>query len=132
MRQTLEHLEPMCDVQEMSVRTQNHDYEDSNTTRTLTCSCCACVDSLHLGFHVVIGVGRLNVQQDGFIRQLHFTKHTQHQVQSSFLLDVVLRLCPVIVNSICIPNSCIFLTAKTCVLRCCLYTRSVTTDRRQL
>ena len=29
--------------------------------------------SLDLGFHVVIGVGRLNVQQDGFIRQLHFT-----------------------------------------------------------
>ena len=30
------------------------------------------VDSLDLGFHVVIGVGRLNVQQDGFVRQLHF------------------------------------------------------------
>ena len=40
--------------------------------------------SLDLGFHVVIGVGRLNVQQEGFIRQLHFTTHTQHQVQSSF------------------------------------------------
>ena len=34
------------------------------------------VVSLDLGFHVVIGVGRLNVQQDGFIRQLHFTTHT--------------------------------------------------------
>ena len=44
-------------------------------------------------------------------------------MQSSFLLDVVVRLCPVIVHSICIPNSCIFLTAKTCVLRCCLYRR---------
>ena len=32
--------------------------------------------TLDLGFHVVIGVGRLNVQQDGFIRQLHFTTHT--------------------------------------------------------
>ena len=47
MRQTLGHLEPMCDVQEMSVTTQNNDYEDCNTTRTLTCSshcwvsCCA-------------------------------------------------------------------------------------------
>ena len=30
------------------------------------------VDSPDLGFHVVIGVGRLNVQQDGFSRQLHF------------------------------------------------------------
>ena len=69
-----------------------------------------CVD---LGFHVVIGVGRLTVQQEGFVRQLHFTTHTQFQVQSYFLLDVVVRLCPVIVNSICIPNSCIFLIAKT-------------------
>ena len=32
--------------------------------------------SLDLGFHVVIGVGRLNVQQEGFVRQLHFTTHT--------------------------------------------------------
>ena len=79
-------------------------------------------DSPDLGFHVVIGVGRLNVQQDGFIRQLHFTTQTQHQVQCSFLLDVVVRLCPVIVHSICIPNSCIFLIANTGLLRCCLYT----------
>ena len=92
------------------------------------------VVSLDLGFHVVIGVGRLNVQQDGFIRQLHFTTHTQYQVQSSFLLDVVVRLCSVIVNSICIPNSCIFHIAKTGLLRCwlSLHTPSVTVDRRQL
>ena len=77
-----------------------------------------CVD---LGFHVVIGVGRLTVQQESFIRQLHFTTHTQFQVQSSFLLDVAVRLCRVIVNSICIPNSCIFHIAKTRLLRCCLY-----------
>ena len=80
------------------------DYEDCNTTRTLTCTVefhvVLRVASLDLGFHVVIGVGRLNVQQDGFIRQLHVTTHTQYQVQSSFLLDVVVRLCPVIVNSI--------------------------------
>ena len=68
--------------------------------------------TLDLGFHVVIGVGRRTVQQEGFIRQLHFTTHTQFQIQSSFLLDVVVRLCPVIVNSICIPNSCIFHIAK--------------------
>ena len=37
------------------------------------------VVSLDIGFHVVIGVGRRNVQQDGFIRQLHFTTHTQYQ-----------------------------------------------------
>ena len=73
--------------------------------------------SLDLGFHVVIGVGRLIVQQEGFLRQLHFATHTQFQVQSSFLLDVVVRLCLVIVNSICIPNSCIFHNAKTGLLR---------------
>ena len=66
--------------------------------------------SLDLGFHVVIGVGRLNGQQVG--RQLHFTTHTQYQVQSSFLLEIVVRLCPVIVHFICIPNSCIFHIAK--------------------
>ena len=38
-----------------------------------------CVD---LGFHVVIGVRRLTVQQEGFKRQLQFTTHTQFQVQS--------------------------------------------------
>ena len=81
-----------------------------------------CVDSLGLGFHVVIGVGRLTVQLEGFIRQLHFTTQTQHQVQSSFLLDVVVRLCPVIVLSTCIPNSCKFHITKTGHLRCCLYT----------
>ena len=82
------------------------------TTKTATLRACSRVQdtvefhvvlrvvSVDLGFHVVIGVRRLNVQQDGFIRQLHFTTHTQYQVQSSFLLDVVVRLCPVIVNSI--------------------------------
>ena len=79
--------------------------------------------TLDLGFHVVIGVGRLAAQQEGFVRQLHFTTHTQFQVQSSFLLDVAVRLCPVIVNSICTPNSCVFHIAKTGLLRCCLYTR---------
>ena len=36
----------------------------------------------------------------------------QYQVQSSFLLVVVVRRCPVIVHSICIPNSCIFSSRK--------------------
>ena len=74
-----------------------------------------------LGFHVVIGVGRLTVQRDGLKRQLHFTTHTQFQVQNSFLLDVVVRLYTVIVNSHCIPNSFIFHIAKTGPSRCCLY-----------
>ena len=87
---------------------------------------------LDLGFHVVIGVGRLIVQRDGFIRQLHITTHTQYQVQRSFLLDVVVRLCLVIVHSICIPNSCIFHIAKTGLLRCCLYSirRALTAPRK--
>ena len=91
------------------------------------------VDSLDLGFHVVIGVGSLNVQQDGFIRQLHFTTQTQHQVQSSILLDVVVRLCPVIVHSILYTK---FLHISHLengsfeVLS--LHSPSVTVDRRQL
>ena len=87
--------------------------------------------SLDLGFHVVFGVGRLTVQQEGFIRPLHFTTHTKFQIESSFLLDVVVRLCPVIVNSICIPNSCIFHNiAKTGLLRCRLYRQRMTEARR--
>ena len=76
-----------------------------------------CVD---LGIHVVIGVGRLTVQREGFIRQLNFATHTQFREQSYFLLNVVVRLCPVIVNSNCISNSCMFHIAKTGLLRCCL------------
>ena len=37
--------------------------------------------------------------------QLHFTTHKQFHVQSSFLQNVAVRFWPVIVNSICIPNS---------------------------
>ena len=40
-----------------------------------------CVD---IGFHVVIGVGRLTVQQEGFIRQLHFTTHTHTKYKVLF------------------------------------------------
>ena len=85
------------------------------------------VVSLDHGFYVVIGVGRLNVQQEGFIRQLHFTTHTRYQVQRPFLLDVVVRLCRVIVQSICFPNFLHIFIAKTGLLRCCLYTSSFLT-----
>ena len=74
-----------------------------------------------LGFHVVFGLGRVIVQRCDFVLQLNFTMHTQFQVQSSFFLDVVVRPCPVIVNSNCIPNLCMFHIAKTGPLRCCLY-----------
>ena len=52
-----------------------------------------------------------------------FTTHTQFQV---FLLDVEVRLCLVIVNSGCSPNSCIFHIAKTGSLRC--YTLSTSQE----
>ena len=63
-----------------------------------------CVD---LGFHVVTGVGRLTV------------RFHRAYAMPSFLLDVVVRLCPVIVNSDCSPNSCIFHIVITGPLRCC-------------
>ena len=63
-----------------------------------------------LGFHVVIGVGHLIVR-------FHLA-----YVIPSFLLDVVVRLCLVIVNSDCSHNSCILHIAKTGPLKCCPYT----------
>ena len=122
MRRTRKHLEPLCDVQGMSVTTQRLTTKTATLRARSRVHVVLRVDSLDLGFHVVNGVGRLNVQRDGFTRQLHFTTQTQHQVHSSFLVDVVVRRCPVIVHSICIPNSCIFHIAKTGLLRCCLYT----------
>ena len=98
MRRTLEHLEPRFDVQEMSVTTQNKDNEDANNYahahvfRSLLFHVVLRVVSLALGFHVVIGVGRFNVQLYGFFLQLHFTMQAQYQEQSSLLLDVVVRL----------------------------------------
>ena len=78
-----------------------------------------CVD---LGFHVVIGVGRLTVQREGFFVNLISPRIRNSKYKVIFLLGVVVRLCPVIVNSNCIPNSCMFHIAKTGPLRCCLYT----------
>ena len=99
------------------------------TTRTFTCSPSVSPHS-RVSCALLILVFTLSLVSDVspfsrkvLRRQLHFTTHTQFQVQSSFLLDVVLRLCPVIVHSICIPNSCIFLIAKTGLLRCCLYSQ---------
>ena len=92
-----------CDNREHGLRRLQHSAHAHVFMSLLSFMLCF-VFSLDLGFHVVIGVGRLSVQQDGFIRQVHFTTHTQYQVQSSFLLDVVVQLCPVIVLSICIPK----------------------------
>ena len=98
----------MLCVQGMSVtRARQTTYEDYNNY--------AHVHMFMLSF-VLIGVGRLNVQQDGFVRQLHFTTPSTKFCSSG----CVVRLCPVIVHSICIQNSCIFHIAKTGLLRCCL------------
>ena len=93
----------MCDVKGMSVTTQRLTTKTAALRARSRVHVVLRVDSLDRGFHVFNGVGRLNVQRDGFTRQLHFTTHTQHKVQSAFLLDVVVRRCPVIVHSTCIP-----------------------------
>ena len=93
------------------------EYDDANTSRTnkkTTCSFTCQVSRfmcyvLALVFHVVIGVGRL-------IFRFHHA-----YVIPSFLLDVVVRLGLVIVNSDCSHNSCMLHIAKTGPLRCCPY-----------
>ena len=75
------------------------------------------VDALDLGFTLsLVSDASTSSKMVSFVK-FNFTTQTQHQVQSSFLQDVVVRLCPVIVHSICIPNSCLFLIAKTGLLR---------------
>ena len=44
------------------------------------------VDSLDLGFHVAIGVGRLNVQQDGFYSSTAF-HHANATPSAEFFLS---------------------------------------------
>ena len=59
MRRKRKHLEPLCDVQGMSVTTRETetDHEDCNTTRMLTCSP-SVFKSLHTlsGFALVLRV----------------------------------------------------------------------------
>ena len=77
-------------VQGMNVTTQDHEQLRAHSRVTQVCHVIVGfhvrrVDvSPDLGFHIVIGVGRLTVQQEGLVRQIHFTTHTQFQVQSSF------------------------------------------------
>ena len=67
------------------------------------------VHCVGLGCHVVIGVGRLVVR-------------FHHAYEIQVFLDVVVRLCLVIVNSNCSHNYCLLHIAKTGHLRCVLYT----------
>ena len=113
MRQTLEHLEP-CDVCKEWVwqQRENKDWEDfHNYAHIHVFMLCFVLMFLWIWFSHCHWCRTPQRPAGGFIRQLHFTTHTQHQ--SSFLLDVVVRLCPVMVHSVCIPNSCIFHIAKT-------------------
>ena len=86
---------------------------NKKTTCTFTSSVEFHVLCVDLGFHVVIGVGRLTVRF-----------HHAYAIPS-FLLDVVVRLCTVIVNSDCSHNSCMLHIAKTGPLRCCPYILSL-------
>ena len=58
MRRKRKHLEPLCDVQKMSVTTTETetDYEDCNTTRMLTCPQVFQVAAHIVGFRVMLHV----------------------------------------------------------------------------
>ena len=97
--------------------TQNHEDKQHYAHIHVFTKCVTSLSSFMC--FVLILVFTLSLVSD--VLPFSFTTHTQFQVQSSFLLDVVVRLCPVIVNSNCIPNSCILHIAKTGPLRCCPY-----------
>ena len=87
----------------------NRTRTDKKTMRTFTSSVEFHVLCVDLGFPVVIGVGRLIVRF-----------HHAYAIPS-FLLDLLVRPCLVIVNSDCSHNSCMLHIAKTGPLRCCPY-----------
>ena len=109
MRQTRGYLEPrdVCARNECdNLKTEQHQQEDHVHIHVfITSSVGFHVLCVGLGFHVVIGVGRLTVRF-----------HHAFAIPS-FLLDVAVRLCPVIVNSDCCHNSCMLHIAKTGPLR---------------
>ena len=137
MRQTLEHLEPMCDVQEMSVTTTRL------TTKTAKQRARSRVQ-VTVEFHVVLRVVSLDL---GFsrchwcrtpqrpARWLHSSTafHNAYATPSTKFFPS--GCCSPIVS--ChrqlnlYPNSCIFHIAKMCLLRCRVYT-SCPLHRRQL
>ena len=77
------------------------------------------VHCVGLGCHVVIGVGRL-------VARFH------HAYVIQVFLDVVVRLCLVIVNSNCSHNYCLLHRKNGSFEVLSLHTPSVTVDRRQL
>ena len=98
MRRTRKHLEPKCDVQEMSVTTtKQRPIMKTATLRAYSRVHQVFYVTAHIvRFHVVLRVDRLLRAVDGV-------------------------LVAVIVHSICVPNSCTFHIAKTGLLRCCLH-----------
>ena len=84
---------------------------NKKTTCTFTCQVSRFhVHCVGLGCYVFIGVGRLVVRF-----------HHAYAIPS-FLLDVLVRLYLVIVNSDCSHNCCLSHIAKTGHLKCCPYT----------
>ena len=112
-------------VEGMSVTTQDHEDKHQRAHSCVHQVChvivgfhVLCVD---LGFHVCHWCRTSHRSAGRFYTSTSF--HHAHAIPSTkfFLLDVVVRRCPVIINSICIPNSCIVHIVKTGLLRCCLY-----------
>ena len=117
MRQTLGHLEPLSRAMRARNECGNTRLRRLTTTRTFTCypsvsrhcwvSCASCLSWL----------SRCHWCRTSHRSVSPRTRNSKYKV----LLDVAVRLCPVIVNSNCIPNSGIFHIAKTCLLMCCLH-----------
>ena len=102
MRRKRKHLEPMCDVQGMSVTTA----KQRLTTKTATLRACSRVPQVFSAAAHIVEF-RVVLRVDVVLRFVHIV------------------LVAVIVHSICIPNSCTFHIAKTGLLRCCLYIVSI-------
>ena len=113
LRQTLGHLEPWRCVQGMSVTTQ--DYEDYNNYAHIhvfmLCFVLMFLWILVFTLSLVLDVNMISPR----------IRNSKNKVL--FFWDVVVRLRPVIVHSIGIPNSCIFHIAKTGFVRFCLCTK---------
>ena len=82
MRRTRKHLEPMCDVQEMSVTTQNWLRRLQHYAHAHVFMLCFVLILWILVFTSSL-VSDASTSSKMVFRQLHFTTHTQHQVQNS-------------------------------------------------
>jgi len=82
---------------------------------------------LNLGFHVVDGVRGLHLQRDGLASQrlhkyLHAATETKHEVQSRFLLDIIIRECATILQLFACEDKALLIRWNSLfVLYLCLY-----------